>query len=122
MFNSVNNPFGRRIESSTSSDGNGQKQKGQEQKQQERRLLDEEEQDEVRIGGLPLLTEDDIIYLVKNYINNLKTELCDNEKALQKADKWLEKFDVKKFMKKNPTLTSSDFYMVMFMETESLRK
>ena len=43
-------------------------------------------------------------------------------KILKKADKWLEKFDVKKFMKKNPTLTSSDFYMVMFMETESITK
>jgi len=122
MFNSVNNPFGRRIESSTSSDGNSQRQKGQEQKQKEKRLIDEEEQDEVRIGGLPILTEDDIIYLVKNYIQNLKNEIGENEKALIKADKWLANFDVHKFMKKNPNLTSSDFYMVMFMETESLRK
>ena len=33
-----------------------------------------------------------------------------------------EKFDVKKFMKKNPNLTSPDFYMVMYNETEGLVK
>lgn len=122
MFNSVNNPFGRRIESSTSSDTNSNKQKGQEHKEKERKLLEEEEQDEVRIGGLPLLTEDDIIYMVKQYITNIKNEHEGNEKIQKKADKWLEKFDVKKFMKKNPTLTSSDFYMVMYMETDSITK
>ena len=122
MFNSVNNPFGRRIESSTSSDTNGRREKGQEQPEKERKLLDEEESDEVRIGGLPLLTEDDVIYMVKQYISNLKAEHEDNEKVQQKADKWLAKFDVKKFMKRNPTLTSADFYMIMFAETESVIK
>ena len=122
MFNSVNNPFGRRIESSTSSDTNGRREKGQEQPEKERKLLDEEESDEVRIGGLPLLTEDDVIYMVKQYISNLKAEHEDNEKVQQKADKWLTKFDVKKFMKRNPTLTSADFYMIMFAETESVTK
>ncbi len=122
MFNSVNNPFGRRIESSTSSDTNGRREKGQEQPEKERKLLDEEESDEVRIGGLPLLTEDDVIYMVKQYISNLKAEHEDNEKVQQKADKWLAKFDVKKFMKRNPTLTSADFYMIMFAETESVTK
>ena len=122
MFNAVNNPFGRRIESSTSSDTNGHQERKQEQQQKERKLLEEDEQDEVRIGGLPLLTEDDIFYMVRNYINNIKNEHENDEKILKKADKWLEKFDVKKFMKKNPTLTSSDFYMVMFMETESITK
>lgn len=122
MFNSVNNPFGRRIESSTSSDTNGRQERHQEQPEKERKLLDEEEQDEVRIGGLPLLTEDDIIFMVKQYIANIKAEHEGNEKVQKKADKWLEKFDVKKFMKKNPTLTSSDFYMVMFMETDSITK
>ena len=34
----------------------------------------------------------------------------------------LENFDVKKFMKKNPNMTSPDFYMVMFNETEGLVK
>ena len=122
MFNSVNNPFGRRIESSTSSDTNGRREKGQEQPEKERKLLDEEESDEVRIGGLPLLTEDDVIYMVKQYISNLKAEHEDNEKVQQKADKWRAKFDVKKFMKRNPPLTSADFYMIMFAETESVTK
>lgn len=122
MFNSVNNPFGRRIESSTSSDTNGRREKGQEQPERERKLLDEEEQDEVRIGGLPLLTEDDIIYMVNQYIGNIKRDYEDDEKVQQKADKWLAKFDVKKFMKRNPTLTSADFYMIMFSETESITR
>ncbi len=122
MFNSVNNPFGRRIESSTSSDTNGRREKGQEQPERERKLLDEEEQDEVRIGGLPLLTEDDIIYMVNQYIGNIKRDHEDDEKVQQKADKWLAKFDVKKFMKRNPTLTSADFYMIMFSETESITR
>lgn len=122
MFNSVNNPFGRRIESSTSSDTNSNKQKGQGHQEKERKLLEENEQDEVRIGGLPLLTEDDVIFMVKQYISNIKAEHEGDEKIQKKADKWLEKFDVKKFMKKNPTLTSADFYMVMFMETDSITK
>ena len=32
-------------------------------------------------------------------------------------DKFLEKFDVKKFMKRNPNMTSPDFHMVMYNET-----
>ena len=32
------------------------------------------------------------------------------------------KFDVQKFMKKNPSMTSPDFYMVMYNETEGLVK
>ena len=122
MFNSVNNPFNRRIESSTSSDTNSRQQKQQEQKQSERKLLDEENSDEVKIGGQPVLTEEDIIYWVKEYISKLKSEKPDDEKFIQRADKWLEKFDVKKFMKRNPNITISDFHMVMFMETETLRR
>ena len=120
MFNSVNNPFNRRIESSTSSDTNSRQQKQQEQNQSERNLLDEENSDEVKIGGQPVLTEEDIIYWVKEYISKLKSEKPDDEKFIQRADKWLEKFDVKKFMKRNPNITISDFHMVMFMETETL--
>ena len=120
MFNSVNNPFNRRIESSTSSDTNGQNQRQQEQKQQERHLLEEEEPDQLNLGR-PIMTEDDIIYMVKDYINKLKNEKDGDEKFAQKADKWLSKFDVKKFMKRNPNITISDFHMIMFMETESLR-
>lgn len=121
MFNSVNNPFGRKIESSTSSD-QGKKEHQQEKKEPEKKYLEQEEQDEVRIGGLPLLTEDDIKYLVNNYISNLKSEHSENEKICQKLDKYLSKFDVQKFMKRNPNITSSDFYMIMYNETEGIVK
>ena len=57
MFNSVNNPFNRPIESSTSSDSNRQHQ--QEKKESEKKYLEQEENDEVKLGGLPILTEDD---------------------------------------------------------------
>lgn len=118
MFNSVNNPFNRPIESSTSSDKNKQ-QHQQEKKEQEKKYL---EQDEVRLGGMPVLEEDEIKFMVKNYINNLIQENQDEEKVVKKLEKYLEKFDVKKFMKKNPNLTSPDFYMVMYNETEGLVK
>ncbi|MBR6098884.1 hypothetical protein IKP85_03985 [bacterium] len=122
MFNSVNNPFNRRIESSTSSDKNGNQQRQQEQKQPERNLLDEESEDEVKIGGRPIMTEDDIIAMTKSYIARIKEENGDDEKLNEKADKWLARFDVKKFMKQNPSITISDFNMIMYSETESLRK
>ncbi len=121
MFNSVNNPFNKKIESSTSSDKNKQ-QKQQEQKKEEKKYLEQEEKDEVRIGGLPILTEDEILAMTNSYINNLKAEHETNEKVIKKLDKFLENFDVKKFMKKNPNMTSPDFYMVIFNETESLVK
>ena len=95
MFNSVNNPFGnRRVESSTSSDKNGGQQHQQERKEPEKNLFDENEQDEVKFGQQPVMTEDDIVYMVKEYINRLKDEHGGDEKFTQKADKWLEKFDV----------------------------
>lgn len=117
MFNSINNPFSRnqKIESSTSSDSNSHNQREQ-KKEEKKRLIDEEEQDEVRLGGMPILTEDEILSMVRNYINKMKDENSTNEKAIKKLDKYLEKFDVKKFIKKNPNMTSPDFYMVMFNE------
>ena len=122
MFNSVNNPFGNRaISSSTSSDSNGKRQKEQ-PKEELKKYLEEEESDEVKIGGLPILTEDDIIYMTKSYINKLKDENSTREKVVKKLDKYLDNFYVKKFMKKNPNLTSSDFYMIMYNETEGILK
>ena len=112
MFNNVNNPFGNRaVSSSTSSDSQGRRQK-EDPKEELKRYIDEDEPDEVKIGGLPILT----------YIAKLKSEHEDNEKIINKLDKYLEKFDVKKFMKKNPNMTSPDFYMVMYNETEGLVK
>ncbi|MDR1167370.1 MAG: hypothetical protein LBK53_00575 [Heliobacteriaceae bacterium] len=121
MFNSVNNPFNQKIASSTSSDKNKQ-QKEQEQKEKKKRLIDGEEPDEVRLGGQPILTEDEIAYMVKSYIAKLKEEHAEREKVVQKLDKYLANFDLEKFMKRNPNMTSPDFYMVMFNETESLIK
>ena len=119
MFNSVNNPFSRAIESSTSSNSNGKRQK-EEPKKELKRHLDEDEPDEILLGGMPILTEDEILYMTNQYISNLKNEHPDNEKVLKKLDTFLQKFDVKKFMKKNPNLTSPDFYMVMYNETAGI--
>ena len=120
MFNNVNNPFGNRaVSSSTSSDGNRRRQK-EDPKEELKKYIDEDEPDEVKIGGLPLLTEDEVLAMTNSYIANLKSENEDNEKIIKKLDKYLEKFDVKKFMKKNPNMTSPDFYMIMFNETEGL--
>ena len=55
MFNSVNNPFGQRIESAIST-GQDKQQRGQEQqKDEEKRYLENDEKDEVKLGGLPIL-------------------------------------------------------------------
>ena len=87
MFNSVNNPFNRKIESSTSSDSNKQQQR-QEEKKNEKKYLEQEEKDEVRIGGLPILTEEEILSMTNSYINNLKSENENNEKVIKKLDKF----------------------------------
>ena len=119
MFSGVNK-F-QKVASSTSSDKNKQ-QKKEEKKEQKRNVFDGEETDEVRLGGQPILTEDDIKYMVNAYIEKLKTEHAEREKVVQKLDKYLANFDVEKFMKRNPNLTSPDFYMVMFNEAEGLVK
>jgi hypothetical protein len=120
MFNNVNNPFAQRqVSSSTSSDSNGKRQK-EDPKKELKKYIDEDEPDEVKIGGLPILTEDEVYAMVKSYIAKLKSENEDNEKAIKKLDSYLEKFDIKKFMKKNPNMTSPDFYMVMYNETEGI--
>ena len=120
MINNVNNPFSNRaVSSSTSSDSNRRRQK-EDPKEELKKYIDEDEPDEVKIGGLPLLTEDEVLAMTNSYIANLKSEHEDNEKIIKKLDKYLEKFDVKKFMKKNPNMTSPDFYMIMFNETEGL--
>lgn len=122
MFNNVNNPFGNRaVSSSTSSDSNGKRQK-EDPKQELKKYLEEDEADEVKIGGLPILSEDEILAMTTSYIAKLKSENEDNEKVIKKLDKYLDNFDVKKFMKKNPNMTSPDFYMVMYNETEGLLK
>ena len=51
MFNNVNNPFAQRqVSSSTSSDSNGKRQK-EDPKKELKKYIDEDEPDEVKIGG-----------------------------------------------------------------------
>ena len=119
MFNNVNNTFNKAVSYSTSSDSQGRRQK-EEPKKELKKYLEEEEADEVRIGGLPILTEEEVFAMTKSYISKLKEEHKENEKTVKRLDKYLEKFDIKKFMKKNPNMTSPDFYMVMYNETEGL--
>ena len=120
MFNSVNNPFNKRIESALSAGQEKQQNQQQQQKDEEKKYLENDDKDEVKIGGLPILTEDEIIYMVKNYIDKLKSENEENDKVIQKLNKFMEKFDIKKFMKNNPNMTSADFHMVMYNETSNL--
>lgn len=120
MFNSVSNPFGQKIESALST-GQEKRQHQQEQNQEdEKRYLENDDKDEVNLSPLPELSEDDILYLTRNYIDKLKAENEDKPKTIEKLDKFMAKFDVKKFMKRNPNMTSSDFYMVMYNEVASL--
>ncbi len=120
MFNSVNNPFGQRIESALSTGQDRQHQQQEQQQDEEKRYLENDDKDEVKISPLPELTEEQVKYMTQEYISKLKSEHQDNDKIIQKLDKFLAKFDVKKFMKQNPNMTSSDFYMVMFNETSSI--
>jgi len=123
MFNFINNffksPENQTVENSASSD-DGDHKKEREQKKEEKKYLEQEEQDEVRIGGYPMLTEDEILSMTYSYISNLKQEHSDNEKVVKKLDKFLENFNVRKFMKNNPNMTSPDFYMVIYNETIGL--
>ena len=93
---------------------------GNPDKDEERKYLEEDDNDEVSIAQRPILTEDEVLYLTKEYIAKLKSEHENEPKVLQKLDKFMAKFDVKKFMKSNPNMTVSDFNMVMYNETAGL--
>ncbi len=123
MFNFINNMFRsaeqQAVENSASSDDGHQK-KEQEQKKKEKKYLEQEEADEVKIGGRPELTEEEVWSMTVDYVNKLKSANSDREKVVAKLDKFLADFNVKKFMKNNPHMTHPDFYMVIFNETNSL--
>lgn len=120
MFNFVNgNPFNQKIESAVST-GQENKRQQQQQEEKERKLLDEEDNDEVSISQRPELTEDDVLYLLNEYISKRKTEHENEPKIIEKLDKYKDKFDVKKFMKRNPHMTVSDFNMIMFNELSGI--
>mgnify|MGYP004469407157 CR=1 FL=1 len=120
MFNAVNNPFGQRIESAISTGQEKKQHQQNQQKEEEKKYLENDDKDKVDIRELPTLTEDEILAMTQSYIAKLKSENEGNEKTIQKLDKFLAKFDVKKFMKQNPNMTSADFHMVMFNETINL--
>jgi predicted RNase H-like nuclease (RuvC/YqgF family) len=120
MFNSINNPFGQRIESAISTGQEKQHHQQNQQQEEEKKYLENDDKDEVKIGGLPILTEEEILQMTQNYIANLKSENEDKPKIIEKLDKFLAKFNIKKFMKQNPNMTSADFHMVMFNETANL--
>lgn len=121
MFNFVNgNPFNQKIESAVSTGQENKRQNQQQNDEDERRLLDEDDNDEVSISQRPELTEDDVIYLLNEFITKRKNEHENDPKILEKLDKYKSKFDVKKFMKSNPHLTVSDFNMIMYNETAGI--
>ena len=121
MFNFVNgNPFNQKIESAVSTGQENKRQNQQQNDKDERRLLDEDDNDEVSISQRPELTEDDVIYLLNEFITKRKNEHENEPKILEKLDKYKSKFDVKKFMKSNPHLTVSDFNMIMYNETAGI--
>ena len=66
------------------------------------------------------MTEEEVWAMTVDYVNKLKAANADREKVVAKLDKYLEKFNVKKFMKNNPHMTHPDFYMVIFNETDSI--
>lgn len=119
MFNSVNNPFGQRIESALFG-GQEKRQNQQEQQNEEKKYLENDDKDEVQIGTLPPLTEDEVYTMTYQYIEKLKTEHSQEPKVIAKLEKFMSKFDTMKFMKQHPNITSADFHMIMFNETSSL--
>ena len=120
MFNAVNNPFGQRIESAISTGQEKRQHQQNQQQNEEKKYLENDDKDEVKIGGMTILTEDEVQAMTENYIAKLKSENEGNTKVIEKLDKYLKKFDVKKFMKRNPNMTSPDFHMIMYNETYGL--
>jgi len=122
MFSFINNFLTQveqqAIEMGGSGDSDGQKKEQQQKK--ETKLLEKKEADEVKIGGRPMLTEEEVQLMAELYIDKLKIANQDRPKVVAKLDKYIEKFNVKKFMKDNPDLTHPDFYMVIFNETDRL--
>ena len=74
MFNAVNNPFGQRIESAISTGQEKRQHQQNQQQNEEKKYLENDDKDEVKIGGLPILTEDEIQIMTENYIAKLKTK------------------------------------------------
>ena len=108
MFNAVNNPFGQRIESAISTGQEKRQHQQNQQQNEEKKYLENDDKDEVKIGGMPILTEDEVQAMTENYIAKLKSENEENTKVIEKL------------MKRNPNMTSPDFHMIMYNETYGL--
>ena len=123
MFSFINNFLAQveqqAIEMGASTDSDRQK-KEQQQKKQEKKWGEQVEAEEVKIGGRTMIKEDEVQLMAELYIDKLKIANQDRPKVVAKLDKYIEKFNVKKFMKDNPNLTHPDFYMVIFNETDRL--
>ena len=73
MFNYVSgNPFNQKIESALSAGQENKRQQQQQKNEDERRLLDEDDNDEISISRHPELSEDDVLYLLNEYIPDVK--------------------------------------------------
>lgn len=122
MFSFINNFLAKveqqAVEMGGSSDSNGQKK--EQEKKKEKKWLEQVEPDEVKIGGRPMLTEEEVQLMAELYVDKLKIANQDRPKVVAKLDKYIERFNVKKFMRDNPDLTHPDFYMVIFNETDKL--
>ena len=74
MFSFINNFLAQveqqAIEMGASTDSDGQR-KEQQQKKQEKKWLEQIEADEVKIGGRPLLTEEEVQLMAELYIDKL---------------------------------------------------
>jgi len=123
MFSFINNFLThveqQTVDMSSSTDSDGQK-KDQKQKKEEKKYLEKNEPDEVKIGGRPLLSEEEVQLMAEQYVERLKIANQDRPKIIAKLDKYIQKFNVKHFMRNNPSLTHPDFYMVIFNETDPL--
>ena len=121
MLNLSGNPFAQFIETSVFQNGDSQhKQRQKQQDKEEHKYLNDDEKDEIKFSISESLTENEIIEITQNYVAKLRSENSTNEKAVKKLDKYIDNFDVKKFMKTNPNINNSDVRMILFNETSNL--
>ncbi len=121
MLNLSGNPFAQFIETSVHTNGDGKQQKQQHQQQgNEHKYLQDNESDEIKISHTESLSEDEILAITQNYVAKLINENSENEKTVKKLDKYVQNFNVKKFMKNNPNINNSDMRMILFNETSNL--
>lgn len=121
MLNLSGNPFAQFVETSVFANGDSQhKQQQKQQQKKEHSYLKDDDKDEISLSKPGALSEAEILAMTQNYVAKLKSENSANEKALKKLDKYIDNFNVKKFMKNNPDISNSDIRMILFNETSNL--